>query len=372
MSDNDGQKSGSSTPKIAMIIASIIGIGAVAWVVFAPILPGVQIKSSDAFIYGDVVNVGVRFDARINALHVDLGDTFKAGDVLAELDDAHLKAELVEAEAGLARAEAEAKALRTEIDLDTQRDTERRVQVSAELKSLDATISSAKASLTKAEREFNRFRKLVDDGVASVARLDIEREDRQIARSDLKEIMADKRVAKAELELADIALSRRSVKEAEVVAAESAIDEEKARVAEIKADLKSSEISALHDGIVTDVFVRAGGAARPSDPVLSYWIRDHLWIHAWVSEGEAVRIKPGMKVDIAIDAFDPDAVFAGTVDAVLVSPDGRAQTLPGRPISPLLPDRTRFAVRILPEKQDWPEELLPGMSARVTIVTAVK
>ncbi len=54
-----------------------------------------------------VVNVGAQISGRISALHADFNDTVTEGQVLAELDDSLLKAQLAQSEAQLASAEAQ-------------------------------------------------------------------------------------------------------------------------------------------------------------------------------------------------------------------------------------------------------------------------
>lgn len=54
-----------------------------------------------------VVNVGAQISGRISALHADFNDTVSEGQVLAELDDSLLKAQLAQSEAQLASAEAQ-------------------------------------------------------------------------------------------------------------------------------------------------------------------------------------------------------------------------------------------------------------------------
>ncbi len=56
-----------------------------------------------------VVNVGAQISGRISALHADFNDAVTEGQVLAELDDALLKAQLAQSEAQLASAEAQLK-----------------------------------------------------------------------------------------------------------------------------------------------------------------------------------------------------------------------------------------------------------------------
>lgn len=54
-----------------------------------------------------VVNVGAQISGRISALHVDFNDAVEQGQLLAELDDALLKAQLAQSEAQLASAMAQ-------------------------------------------------------------------------------------------------------------------------------------------------------------------------------------------------------------------------------------------------------------------------
>lgn len=56
-----------------------------------------------------VVNVGAQISGRISALHADFNDSVTEGQVLAELDDSLLKAQLAQSEAQLASAEAQLK-----------------------------------------------------------------------------------------------------------------------------------------------------------------------------------------------------------------------------------------------------------------------
>lgn len=368
MSDNNNQNGSSNMGRNLAILAGILVIGiGLALMYMHPRFQSPNISTSDAYLFGDVVSIGPRFDARVSEIHVNIGESFSEGDILVELERDHLEAELKEAQAQLQLAESEAEAFRAEIDLDTARDFQRRAQAISELKSLDATLRAAQLSAKNAEREFDRFRQLAEDGVASTARLDLAREDRQIARSEVKEIVAEQRVAKASLELAEIAISRKDVKLAELKALEGRVARDKARIEAVRADINATTLRASANGKVTEVLVHPGGAVRPSDPVLTYWKRDSLWVNAWVSETEAARIKSGMSATVTVDALAEAAPFDGTVDTVLVAPDGKARTLPGRPVSPLLPDRSRFAVRIIVNQDGWNTQVLPGMSVDVEI-----
>jgi len=103
------------------------------------------------------------------------------------------------------------------------------------------------------------------------------------------------------------------------------------------------------------------------DPILDIWRTDQIWIRAWISEDDLSHIAQGDRAKVRISAIG-DAPLDGTVHRILVSRDGKASTLPGEPISPLLPDDARFAVQLLLDSDDMAgQRLLPGMSAEVRI-----
>ena len=130
--------------------------------------------------------------------------------------------------------------------------------------------------------------------------------------------------------------------------------------------LEAGTLRAVGSGIVTEIIARPGGSVRPSDPILAYWLEDSLYIQAWIEEDQVRYVRPGAEAEVEFPALGGIGVPA-RVERVLVAPDGQQRTLPGRPVSPLLPEETRFAVHLLIEEEDRPAELLPGMSAEAAI-----
>ncbi len=330
---------------------------------------GSVVTSGDAHVHGAVVRLGTRFDARIAALHVDLGDEVARGQVLVELEDAHLRARVAAGRARAGEIGAERQAAEIALELDARRADERRDQAALEIRALEAELAAARASREQAENRLERTRSLYERGTASARQFDLAREEFLTARADVERLAAERKAARTALAIAEIEIERRRVRQVELAVLTQREERVRRDVEVLETDLAATRLSAAHAGLVTEVAAREGASVRPNDTILSYWIRERSWIAAWVSENDATRIRPGMAVEIRFDALPRDTPFGGRVAQVLIAADARERTLPGRPISPLLPDRSRFAVKIVPDGTAWPESARPGSAARVRIET---
>lgn len=117
-----------------------------------------------------VVQVGAKIAGRVVSIFVDQGDPVKVGQVLARLDDAQLRADVVRSEAALAAAEAQrrdleagtrkeeieearANVVRTQAQLDDLLAGSRK----QEIDELEERLKSASATRVLTERDFRRM-----------------------------------------------------------------------------------------------------------------------------------------------------------------------------------------------------------------------
>lgn len=121
------------------------------------------VTSTNAAVRGHVSEMGSRINGRVAAVTVDAGDVVEAGQVLVQLEDQHLVAELEVARAQVAAARAYAELARITYGLNRQlvslngatrvelnrSDSERRVR-EAELLAAQARVSRAEAELESA------------------------------------------------------------------------------------------------------------------------------------------------------------------------------------------------------------------------------
>ncbi|MBI5197674.1 MAG: efflux RND transporter periplasmic adaptor subunit [Nitrospirae bacterium] len=192
-----------------------------------------------------------------------------------------------------------------------------------------ANLAKAQAALLDAKRTMDRYRELVSKGL--------------IARSDL-----------------DTAETNYETARAQVVASESELMRTEAASTLSETNLKYTKIVSPVDGIVVSRSVDVGQtvAASFQTPTLFTIAQDltKMQIVASVDEADIGKVKEGQDVEFTVDAY-PDVPFKGKVWQIRNAPV-------------TVENVVTYAVVIQVDNTDL--KLKPGMTANVTIVTAVK
>lgn len=145
-------------PRRLAIVAGVVLVVAVAALLWIQYRTG-HTTSNNAAVRANVAEIGTRIGGRVAAVTVDVGDRVEAGQVLVQLEDRHLVAELEEARAQVAAARERAAAARRTHALQRElqalggvsraelhrADSERRVR--------EADLLAAQARVTRAEAE---------------------------------------------------------------------------------------------------------------------------------------------------------------------------------------------------------------------------
>ncbi|WGH77986.1 HlyD family secretion protein [Jannaschia ovalis] len=359
-----------SMSKVVLTIAGLV-LGATALLMtMSPDLPERDAVALDeAFVHGAVTHVGIAEDGRIAELRVGLGDAVAAGEIVAVLEDAEIAALLRASEADIARLRAELR--RAEVADDVARaildsDLE---QARAAIAAAEARRDAALAERARAGDALARQGALADRGLVAAADLEEIRKDDRAAAALLARRVAELAEAQAALGETRARAARDALRAAERDVLRARIAEARAERTRVEAALARTEIDAKEAGVVVNVAARAGASVRPNDTIVSIWNTDRVWMRAWVSEDQVSRIAVGDAARIEIDALDGQK-FEGVVHRILVAEDGQEQLLPGQPVSPLLPEESRFAVQVsFDPTPALRAALLPGMSGRVRIAT---
>lgn len=216
----------------------------------------------------DTVSVGAETSGRVKAVFVDFNDAVKAGQVLAEIDPANIKAALAQATAQLAAARA--------------------------------NVKNAEATAGEAELAARRTRTMRADGLSSASAL------------ETAEAAALRAVASVE--------SAR----AQVIVAE-------AQVAANRTSLDKTQVRSPMDGVVLSRSVEVGQAlaATMSTPELFTIARDLRQMEVTISidEADVGQVQAGQKVTFTVDAW-PGRTFQGllrTIHNVAVTNDNVVQ-----------------------------------------------
>ncbi|WP_417829313.1 efflux RND transporter periplasmic adaptor subunit [Thalassospira sp.] len=206
-----------------------------------------------------LVSVGAQVSGQIKALHVELGDRIKEGDLIAEIDPSTQENDLLEAEASLAYAKAQ--------------------------------LVAQQATLKQAELDFERQKKM--------RALDASpQEDFDAAEATLA-------IAKADIDALN----------AEIAQAEVAVDT--ARI-----DLGYTKITAPMDGTVVALPVKEGqtvNATQETPTIIKLAKLDQVTIKAEVSEADIIRLHEDMPVSFNV-LGDANTIYHSTLRAIEPAP----------------------------------------------------
>jgi RND family efflux transporter MFP subunit len=201
--------------------------------------------------------VAPKISGRVERVFVNIADTVKRGQVVAELDND---------EYVLAVAQAQA-------DLEVAR----------------ANLSKARSDLETSNREFKRTESLLKRGIASDSEFDAAKQDQLAKQAQLKVAAAQVAKAESSLETANIRLGY-----TKVTAGWTGGDE---------------------DRVVAERYVDEGQTVAANAQLLSIVELNPIVGVVFVTESDYARLKPGQLVSLTTDAY-PGEQFTGRIDRI--------------------------------------------------------
>lgn len=369
---NGADRIGFSISKLILaLLAILLVIIGFLWVRSGQILGlSDEIYLDEAHVHGAVSSVGAQLDGRISNMHVELGDRVKAGDILVTLQNDALKAQVEAAAQDIQQRRLELDRAELADRIATQQAEAALERALSEVEAGEARLSAAQAETDLRQSELERIEELAAKGIAPDADLETARQAAEAARALAERRQAELEVTRAEVGTARTRLERAALRAVDRDIMRKQIAEAEADLERLKARVTYTRIHAFESGVVVALPARLGDSVLEGDPILDIWRTDQIWIRAWISEDDISRVVQGDHAEVWISAIG-EAPLDGTVHRILVSRDGKASTLPGEPISPLLPDDSRFAVQVLLDADNTEgQKLLPGMSAEVRILSS--
>lgn len=221
----------------------------------------------------------------ILSIHVREGDRVKAGQLLVEIDDREMKAQLEKSRAGLKESQ---------FALD---EIEKAIRGGeAEKKAADARLALASSTLDRYKGLFER---------------------RSVSSQEFDEVQTKNTAAKADADQASERLQALLAKKNQIIAR---IDQAKADTVNAEAFLSHTRILSPIDGIVTAKPADVGQMAAPGTPLLSVEDETHYRLEALVEESRIGRIHLGDPVSVSIDALGQKPI-AGQVSEIVPALD---------------------------------------------------
>jgi membrane fusion protein (multidrug efflux system) len=389
-------------------------------------------RTDDAFLRADITPLSTRVSGTVAQVAVSDYQHVKAGDLLVQLKDDDFRAQVAQAQAGVAAAQAallnnaKQKELQNARILQAQAGTG---AASADIAQSRAAINGAEADVANAQAAVEAAQAKIPDAEAAVAaaqadaertRLERQRQEALVemgsaTKQKLEQVVADQErfaaildsrkaelaQARAYLESrrADVskthagvasrqaerlrALAQSSGKSAEVEAQikqRAVLDaQEQQLLADLQAkegavlvaqtNLEYTRIVAPTDGIVGERKVRIGQLVSPGTQVISL-VDNTIWVQANYEETQLTNVSKGDGAEITVDTF-PGVTLRGHVEEIAPASGSQFALLP--------PDNAtgnytkivqRIPVKIvLDPGPELAERLRPGMSVITKITT---
>ena len=319
-------------------------------------------------IEGDDSAVAPKVTGRILEIRFREGDSVKAGEVIAILDDPQVHAREQQArdqamatEAQLSSAQQQIAVLNDQLkqtELQTNQattDAEGRVsQAEAELSHAEAQLAQQEASLKLALFDRDAYTKLATDGAVSErqgksAQTTAETQQALVAaaRREVESAQAALNVAKANLanpqiRFAQQAQIRKQMAQQEAVVASSRADADRARsqLKEAEENIHDLTVVAPFDGTIATRTAEPGEVIQAGTAIVTLIDLTKVYLRGFIPEGEIGRLRVGQRARVFLDSnrklpleavvsrIDPQATF--TPENTYFRDDRVKQVLLGR------------------------------------------
>ena len=323
------------------LIAAVVVAALVIWKVFfaTPSLPD-SIVALSGRIEGDDSAVAPKTSGKILEVTVREGDTVTAGQVIARLDDAQVRAREDQARAALVDAQAKSQAARDQIAVlqdqlrqnqlqtgQSTTDAEGRVrQAQADLTAAEADLAQQQAALRLAEFNRDAYARLAKTGAASEQQglqAEVQADQQAAAVAAAQRRVESSRgaltTAQANLDNPKIRVAQVSSTEGQIAEQQSTIAATKAETAQAQAQLAQAEadradltVLAPFSGTVLTRAAEPGEVVQAGTAIVTLLDLSKVYLRGFVPEGGIGKVKIGQPAHIFLDS-NPNNALDGYV-----------------------------------------------------------
>ncbi len=280
---------------LSLFIVFVLGtVGYLAWKNLQPKELPEGFAMSNGRIEATEIDIATKTAGRIADVMVNEGDFVTAGQVLAQMDTAVLKAQLREAEADLQRTQTAVETAKSTVQ---QRESEKAAA--------EAVVKQREAEFELARNSFARSERLLATSAVS-------KEDFETAKSTLYGGEAAVSRAKADVAAGGAAIS---TAKSQVISSEASVEAAKATIERIQADIDDSTLKSPRDGRVQYRITQPGEVLSAGGKVLNVVDLSDVYMTFFLPTADAGRIQIGSEARVVLDAA-PQVVIPANVTFV--------------------------------------------------------
>jgi HlyD family secretion protein len=345
------------SPRLLIPLGLLLtGVGVSTWYFLSLPKPGEPLRVSGR-IEGYETDIGAKVAGRIEAVAVREGDQVRKGQVIVQLDDEQIEAQLKGATARLVSTQQQELQARLQINLletqiqeqalnleQAQGDAKGRIfqaessvaASAAQFNQAEAQLQQAKSELKLAQTNRDRFAKLVADGAVTQQQFDQAQTTWETAQSTVRSRQAsvdsfrklvdsaqgqllqaqttalnpsirNTQMAGLRTQLAQTRL-KLAAAQAEVVNAKAAQQETQTKIADLN-------IISPIDGVVTTRSVEPGVVVTTGKTLLTVINPNTVYLRGYIPEGDIGKVRVGQQAKVFLDSA-PDKPLSARISAI--------------------------------------------------------
>ncbi|MGE5321232.1 MAG: HlyD family secretion protein [Actinomycetota bacterium] len=286
---------------VLAVLAVLAIAGFLIWRAFfalAPVPDSLVLLSGR--VEGDDSAVAPKTTGRILEVRFREGDSVRAGETIAVLDDEQVRAREDQSRAALLEAEAKSKAAHDQIEV-----------LQAQLEQGQAEVAQQEASYQLALYDKERYTQLAREGVVS------EREGKQM------ETTADRQAAAVAAAKRAVAVIRMQLaqQQAQIASAHASTQQARAQLKEARANRQDLIVFAPYDGVIATRTAEPGEVVTAGTAIVTMLDLTKVYLRGFVPEGQIGKVKvgqparvyldsnPRQPIDAYVSRIDPEATF---------------------------------------------------------------
>ncbi len=302
-----------------------------------------RVDTDDAYVKAHSASISSRIWGTVIEVGVDDDDSVKEGQVLIRLDPKDYQTAVDGAQALLNRREADVAKSEVHLALiDNQTEAQVRAALALlqkakeeekatvdQIKELGKKQAASQADLTYARRQYDRIKDLYHTKSVSHEAYDATLKDFQVAKANLRSVVAEIEGLKASLlaaqqqvnqaqanvEIAQSGRKQVQIEQHNLDSLKAQRDEARASLEQARLDLSYCTIRAPLDGSIAQRNVQVGDRLQPGVPVMSVVPLERIYAEANFKETQLTHVRPGQPALIKADIY-PGVTFPGRVSGI--------------------------------------------------------